>query len=306
MDIGAKLKEAREAKNISLDTLQETTKIQKRYLLAIEQGNLHILPGKFYARAFIKEYATAVGLDPNEILEGHKDEVPESKIENEMPYTRMQRTRQESRASKSPAIFSIMPIIIVILLVIGIILAGVYFYQKAISTDQPDEIEQRDTDEIIRNRDNTDTDNSDDPSSIEAGQDNEDNKNDDNNENDEDTDDEPSETIEPEFTVIETGSGSRPESIVELNLADEKVVITFEPTGTSWLDIKNEQGENLLGVNTTENDPVELDITGEEKVRLNIGNTTFLPVIKVNDVQLEYPVDAMTQYIWIHVNQESE
>src|SRR5690625_2238143 len=301
MDIGAKLKEAREAKNISLDTLQETTKIQKRYLLAIEQGNLHILPGKFYARAFIKEYATAVGLDPNEILEGHKDEVPESKIENEMPYTRMQRTRQESRASKSPAIFSIMPIIIVILLVIGIILAGVYFYQKAISTDQPDEIEQRDTDEIIRNRDNTDTDNTDDPSSIETGQDNENNENDGAIE-----DDQSSETVEPEFTVIETGSGSRPESIVELNLAEEKVVITFEPTGTSWLDIKNEQGENLLGVNTTENEPVELDITGEEKVRLNIGNTTFLPVIKVNDVQLEYPVDAMTQYIWIHVNQESE
>jgi len=298
MDIGAKLKEAREAKNISLDTLQETTKIQKRYLLAIEQGNLHILPGKFYARAFIKEYATAVGLDPNEILEGHKDEVPESKIENEIPYTRMQRTRQENRASKSPAIFSIMPTIIVILLVIGIILAGVYFYQKAISSGNQDDLEQQNTDEIIRNKDNADSDNTDDPSSIETGQDNE------NNENTED--DESSETVEPEFTVIETGSGSRPESIVELNLADEKVVITFEPTGTSWLDIKNEQGENLLGVNTTENDPIELDITGEEKIRLNIGNTTFLPVIKVNDIQLEYPVDAMTQYIWIHVNQESE
>src|SRR5690625_3317797 len=182
MDIGAKLKEAREAKNISLDTLQETTKIQKRYLLAIEQGNLHILPGKFYARAFIKEYATAVGLDPNEILEGHKDEVPESKIESEIPYTRMQRTRQESRTSKSPAIFSVMPIIIVILLVIGIILAGVFFYQKAISTDKPDEIEQRDTNEIIRNRDNNDAVNSEDPSSTDAGQDNE---NDESNESNE-------------------------------------------------------------------------------------------------------------------------
>ena len=306
MDIGAKLKEAREAKDISLDTLQETTKIQKRYLLAIEQGNLHILPGKFYARAFIKEYATAVGLDPNEILEGYKEEVPKSKIENEIPYTRMQRTRQESRTSKSPAIFSVMPIIIVILLVIGIILAGVFFYQKAISTDKPDEIEQRDTNEIIRNRDNNDAVNSEDPSSTDAGQDNENDESNESNENGEETDDEPSETVEPEFTVIETGSGSRPESIVELNHADENVVITFEPTGTSWLDIKNEQGENLLGVNTTENDPVELDITGEEKIRLNIGNTTFLPVIKVNDVQLEYPVDAMTQYIWIHINQESE
>ncbi|WBX79510.1 helix-turn-helix domain-containing protein [Virgibacillus salarius] len=43
MEIGARLKEAREAKNLSLESLQETTKIQKRYLLAIEEGNLHIL-----------------------------------------------------------------------------------------------------------------------------------------------------------------------------------------------------------------------------------------------------------------------
>ncbi len=301
MEIGAKLKEAREAKNISLDTLQETTKIQKRYLLAIEQGNLHILPGKFYARAFIKEYAAAVGLDPDEILEGHKDEVPESKIENDIPYTRMQRTRQENRTSKSPAIFSVMPTIIVVLLVIGIILAGVFFYQKAMSPENPDEIEQQDSDEIIRNKDGANTENTGDNSSIETGQDNSNEEDDGNVENNESE-----ELGEPEFTVIEVGSGSRPESIVELNLVDEKVEITFEPAGTSWLDIKNEQGENLLGINTVENTPVELDITGEERIRLNIGNATFLPVIKINGIQLEYPVDTMTQSIWIHINQASE
>lgn len=301
MEIGEKLKEAREAKNISLDTLQETTKIQKRYLLAIEQGNLHILPGKFYARAFIKEYAAAVGLDPDEILEGHKDEVPESKIESDIPYTRIQRTRQESRASRSPAIFSIMPTIIVILLVIGIILAAVYFYQKAMSTENQDEIEQRDTDEIIRNKDNADTENTGNNSPVDLEQDDSEHVDGEDVENTESND-----QVEPEFTVIEVGSGSRPESIVELNLNDDEVVITFEPTGTSWLDIKNEQGENLLGMNTVENTPVELDITGEESIRLNIGNATFLPVIKINDIQLEYPIDTMTQSIWIHINQASE
>src|SRR5699024_603950 len=99
---------------------------------------------------FIKEYAAAVDLDPNEILAGYQDGVPEPEVENDIPYTRMQRTRQESRASKSPAIFSIMPTIIVILLIIGIILAGVYFYQKAVSSGNPEDVEQRDTDEVIR------------------------------------------------------------------------------------------------------------------------------------------------------------
>ena len=300
MEIGAKLKEAREAKNISLDTLQETTKIQKRYLIAIEQGNLHILPGKFYARAFIKEYAVAVGLDPDEILAGHKDEIPESKVEDDIPYTRMQRTRQENRSSKSPAIFSIIPTIIVVLLVIGIILAGVYFYQKAMLTDNQDDVEQRDTDEVIR-PDSLDSENNT-PSVSE--------QDDGNENNDEDVKDnestESDESEEPAFTVLEVGSGSRPESIVEVNNAGEEVVITFEPTGTSWLDIKNEDGENLFGVNTEANEPFDFDISGEEKVRLNIGNATFLPVIKINDIQMEYPVDTMTQSIWIHINQASE
>src|SRR5690625_7041564 len=76
MEIGVRLKEAREAKNLSLESLQETTKIQKRYLVAIEQGDFHVLPGKFYARAFIKEYALAVGLNPDELLEEYKSEIP--------------------------------------------------------------------------------------------------------------------------------------------------------------------------------------------------------------------------------------
>src|SRR5690625_1769033 len=131
MEIGEKLKEAREAKSISLDSLQETTKIQKRYLIAIEQGNLHILPGKFYARAFIKEYAIAVGLDPDELLEGHKDEVPTTEVEdNTVPYTRLQRSRRGEGTGKSSAVLSVIPKIIVVLLVIGIIIVAYILYQK--------------------------------------------------------------------------------------------------------------------------------------------------------------------------------
>ncbi|WP_139037439.1 helix-turn-helix domain-containing protein, partial [Bacillus pumilus] len=60
-ELGKRLVEAREEKGMSLEDLQTVTKIQKRYLLAIEQGNYDIIPGKFYVRAFIKQYAEAVG-----------------------------------------------------------------------------------------------------------------------------------------------------------------------------------------------------------------------------------------------------
>src|SRR5699024_4807211 len=138
MDIGAKLKEARIAKDLSLDSLQETTKIQKRYLVAIEEGKFDILPGKFYARAFIKEYANAVGLDPNELLEEFKEEVPQNEETDTTQYTRIQRSKRENASTKAPAFFSFLPTIIVILLVIGIVFAGWYFYKEALSGNNDD------------------------------------------------------------------------------------------------------------------------------------------------------------------------
>ena len=59
--IGDKLRQARLSKNISLDELQQKTKIQKRYLEAIEKGAFDLLPGDYYVRTFLKQYAAAVG-----------------------------------------------------------------------------------------------------------------------------------------------------------------------------------------------------------------------------------------------------
>ena len=77
-ELGARLKEARLQKGYSLDDLQEITKIQKRYLVGIEEGNYSSMPGTFYVRAFIKQYAEAVGLDADEILQQYQKEIPVS------------------------------------------------------------------------------------------------------------------------------------------------------------------------------------------------------------------------------------
>lgn len=83
-ELGQQLREARLQKGMSLDDVQEMTKIRKRYLEAIEAGDYKILPGSFYVRAFIKTYAEAVGIDPEELLEGHKQDVPKSEPEATM------------------------------------------------------------------------------------------------------------------------------------------------------------------------------------------------------------------------------
>ncbi|WP_270764783.1 helix-turn-helix domain-containing protein [Weissella confusa] len=69
--IGQELQKARLDKGLSLDDIQQTTKIQKRYLAAIENGQFDQLPGVFYERAFVRQYANAVGLDVADFMKNH-------------------------------------------------------------------------------------------------------------------------------------------------------------------------------------------------------------------------------------------
>lgn len=68
MEAGQQLRAARESLRISLEELEAHTKIQKQYLSAIENGQLHLLPGAIYVRSYVRTYALAVGLDPHKIL----------------------------------------------------------------------------------------------------------------------------------------------------------------------------------------------------------------------------------------------
>jgi cytoskeletal protein RodZ len=61
------LKSAREKKKLSIDNIFTKTRIDKKYLTAIENGNFSIMP-EVYIRAFIKEYSKTVGLDPDDVL----------------------------------------------------------------------------------------------------------------------------------------------------------------------------------------------------------------------------------------------
>ncbi|GMA48914.1 hypothetical protein GCM10025857_02710 [Alicyclobacillus contaminans] len=49
-ELGRVLRNRREQLNITLDELQEKTKIRKRYLIALEDGDWDLLPGDVYAR----------------------------------------------------------------------------------------------------------------------------------------------------------------------------------------------------------------------------------------------------------------
>ncbi|HEX7715065.1 MAG TPA: RodZ domain-containing protein [Bacillota bacterium] len=67
-EIGEYLHRVREEKNISLKEVQESTKISLRYLEAIDKGDFESIPGEVYRKGFLVNYATALGLDGQDIL----------------------------------------------------------------------------------------------------------------------------------------------------------------------------------------------------------------------------------------------
>ena len=67
------LKQAREARRLSITDVADATLINPSLLEAIERGNTTILP-QTYIRAFIREYASVVGLDPIAIMQRYDRE----------------------------------------------------------------------------------------------------------------------------------------------------------------------------------------------------------------------------------------
>lgn len=71
---GADLAEARERLGLSLHDLAYNLKIRAAHLMALEAGRICDLPGSAYALAFVRTYACALGLDPEEMVHRFRTE----------------------------------------------------------------------------------------------------------------------------------------------------------------------------------------------------------------------------------------
>jgi cytoskeleton protein RodZ len=74
---GADLRTARERVGWSLSQMADALRIRYQYLEALEDGRINELPGNAYALGFMRTYATALGLDPNEIARRFRAEAAE-------------------------------------------------------------------------------------------------------------------------------------------------------------------------------------------------------------------------------------
>ena len=71
---GETLRRERELRQISLREISEATKINLRYLDALERDDFRHLPGGVFNKGFVRAYAQFVGIDPETMVTAYLEE----------------------------------------------------------------------------------------------------------------------------------------------------------------------------------------------------------------------------------------
>jgi cytoskeletal protein RodZ len=285
-ELGKRLKEAREVKGYNLDDLQRITKIQKRYLIGIEEGNYDMMPGKFYVRAFIKQYCEAVGLQPEVIFEEYKEEIPTT-YEDEIPVSLSRVQTRKGVPASSSKIFDVIPKLLIALFVIGALIALWVFVQHKVADDagnadtankEPVAVDQQDLpDEQETEKDNDkDNDKKQEEDSAGTGK-SEDEKKD------------KEETSEQSLEAVKT-EGTR--TTYELKNTDQ-FKLELAAKGDAWVALYNSKDEVLFEGMLYDGDKKEFDLSSDQQAFIIIGNAANTD-INVNGKLLEYKIPTET------------
>jgi cytoskeletal protein RodZ len=68
-NFGEDLRKERVARGVALDDITAVTKISRRHLVALEQGEFRLLPGGILSKGIVRGYAGAIGLDTQDWTE---------------------------------------------------------------------------------------------------------------------------------------------------------------------------------------------------------------------------------------------
>ena len=280
-DLGQKLKEAREAKGLSIDQLHEITKIQKRHLVAIEEGNYDVLPGAFYARAFIKQYADAVGLNGEELLVEHQSTIPQSEKREVPQVSTGQKTQETMQKSSSWPIADHMPKILVALLVIAVGVV-IWFVFQALTGKDDEKVPSAQSEKIeVQKAKDSPLDTKKDEVKAEEPKKEEPKKEEPKKE------EQPAQpTGQQEVKVVGTTG-----KVSTLEIHNNKTLeLELSGKGASYVDVKDDAGNVILNATVQEGQIEKRDVSTLKEVRLNIGNATNVEV-KLNGQVVAYPLD---------------
>ena len=144
--IGPVLEKARKDKGLTLDEVEQATKIRKRYLAGLEREDFGVLPDAVYVQGFLKTYANYLGLDGEELSRELKDQrrprrergiaygVPETS-EFDRPLINpgeLAKTRNRKTVSGSTILT-----FVVALLALAAIVGSLYYVGRGVQTSNP-------------------------------------------------------------------------------------------------------------------------------------------------------------------------
>lgn len=274
-ELGNHLKQARLEKNYSLDDLQQMTKIQKRYLLGIEEGNYAVMPGNFYVRAFIKQYAEAVGLDPDEVFDQFQNEIPNT-YEDDIP-EQLSRVRTHRQMSKSATkALELLPKVLMAFALIVLAIIVWVLVQKVMNNDQQESVHQDDEVNEVR---------------IETSGVSPSEKEDSITEKEQVEEKAPeqsnsSEELNQQLTVTEKTNSK---TVYELTNTDQ-FTLKITSIGDTWIEVKNSKGNTFFQGMMYEDQEKSFDLSAESNINIVIGDASDTTIL-INDQEVPYEID---------------
>ncbi|MCA0990263.1 helix-turn-helix domain-containing protein [Pseudalkalibacillus hwajinpoensis] len=303
-ELGQRLKDARNDKGLSLEEIQSITKIQKRYLHAIEEGNYELLPGNFYTRAFIKNYAEAVGLHGDELLEEYASEIPKANadVPESLPPRKMRRPQAPSKSSSvSSKWSSVFPSVLVVLLIVGVAALIWYVVQSGdqktnqnATTNQAEE--QVTSDENSGSAPDSDEVSNEGDSSSEATASEEETKSkeDEKAEEEKAAEEEEPEEEAPKMEIKKVKSDTD-NSTFEIKNAD-KFEVKLEASGSSWVALTGASDKKYVYESLAKGKSVTQDLSKESSATLRLGSSPSIEVF-VNGEKIDIPKEPVVQNV---------
>ncbi|MFP8643144.1 MULTISPECIES: helix-turn-helix domain-containing protein [Priestia] len=307
-ELGQRLRQERESKGLSLEDLQKLTKIQKRYLLGIEEGNYEVMPGKFYVRAFIKQYCEAIGLDTDAIFEEYKSDIPSTQTEDMPQQLSRVRSRKEipQHTKGVSKAYDYLPTVLV---VAGVVVVGIIIWviaqnivsdknkeqanQEAPNSEVQQSNTQEETNETTAKNDNS---TSEDDQSAADKKEQEKEKAEKEKAAKEKAEKEKAEkekkdSGKQEYKEVQKTGRSATYALSGTDAFNLEVTSTQADT---WLDVKNGKGNAFFSSILKKGETKEFDLTKETEARVNIGYSPGVE-LKVNGKAVDLPFDSSKQ-----------
>ena len=106
--VGEILKNAREKKGLTIESLEKKTRIVSRYIEALENNEFDKLPGEIYVKGFIKTISDKLLLDSDKVLERYNLQINEDRFEEDLyksdKNAKPTKKEKESKAKKEKKI----------------------------------------------------------------------------------------------------------------------------------------------------------------------------------------------------------